>query len=70
MRDQSLVFLFYRIDAIDFRMCLPENTMIAFSDDAVVMHQHCSYHGVGRHISLTKSGKLEATVHVSFVNGH
>jgi hypothetical protein len=53
--------------AVDLRMRLAKHLVVPFADDAVVVHQHGAYHGIGRHAALAQLCQLNATVHVWFV---
>lgn len=67
--DEMAVCVCDRVDAIDFGVGFPVNFVIAFADDAIVVNQYRTDHGIGRYVTGTELGQLQAAVHVCFRSG-
>jgi hypothetical protein len=61
------ILFFDIIDTVDLRMSFAVLFVIAFTDDDAVMHEHRSYHGIGRYMAYGQNSQLKTARHESFV---
>jgi hypothetical protein len=59
-----MVCWLHGLKAVDFRVWTAVLRMKAFPDDAMFVHQHSAYHGIGRNVASPQLGQFEATLHV------
>jgi hypothetical protein len=65
---RALDWLGGMIDGIDFGVTASEFLMIPFSDDAALLHNDGTHHGIRTHPCLSLQGKPEGPFHIEFIS--
>ena len=67
---QMLVFRLHRCKGVHLGVAFAAAHVVAFANDAVATHNHCSYHGVGTCVVQAVFCQLQASRHVLLVYCH